>query len=186
MTFYSESELRSFGFKYLGQNVKVSTKASIYNANQIEIGDNSRIDDFSVISGQVSLGRNVHVAVFSNIAGGDSGILIEDFSGIAYGGNLFAQSDDYSGLSLTNPTIPDIYKSEVKKPIVVERHSIIGANSIVFPGVTLAVGTAIGCMSLVTKNTEPWSIYFGVPAKKIKRRKRDVLELERKFLQQSS
>jgi len=51
MSYYSDLELQSMGFKALGKNIKISTKASIYNIDQIEIGDNSRIDDFCVISG---------------------------------------------------------------------------------------------------------------------------------------
>ena len=51
MAYLTEFELKEMGFKRLGKNVKISDKASIYNADQIEIGDNSRIDDFCVISG---------------------------------------------------------------------------------------------------------------------------------------
>jgi hypothetical protein len=46
MAYLTDEQLKDMGFKSLGNNVKVSDKASIYNANQIEIGDNSRIDDF--------------------------------------------------------------------------------------------------------------------------------------------
>ena len=59
MTFLSEENLNSMGFKSLGKNVKISEKASFYNCNEIVIGDNSRIDDFCVISGNVSIGRNL-------------------------------------------------------------------------------------------------------------------------------
>ena len=37
-------------------------------------------------------------------------------------------------------------------------------------------------MSLVTRSTEPWTFYFGSPAKKIRGRKQDLLEYEREFL----
>nr|MBF4328182.1 acyltransferase [Vibrio anguillarum] len=46
----------------------------------------------------------------------------------------------------------------------------------------LAEGTAIGAQSMVTKNTQEWSIYFGSPAKKIKNRRRDLLTLEQEYL----
>ena len=64
MAFLNEEQLEKMQFKALGSNVCISDKASIYNADQIELGDNSRIDDFCVISGKVSIGRNVHIAVF--------------------------------------------------------------------------------------------------------------------------
>lgn len=110
MAFIPQNELENMGFKRLGKNVKISDKASLYNVEQIEIGDNSRIDDFCLVSGNVKIGRNVHVAAFCNIAGGEPGIVLEDFSGLAYGCHIFSQSDDYSGNTLTNPTIPKQYK----------------------------------------------------------------------------
>jgi len=184
MAFLSENEITSLGFLKLGKNIKISDKASIYNHDQISIGDNSRIDDFCVLSGKISIGRNVHIAVFCNIAGGENGIFLDDFSGLAYGCHIFSQSDDYSGRTLTNPTIPDCFKKETKAAIQIGRHCIVGTSSIVLPSVTLAEGTSVGAMSMVTKSTEPWSIYFGIPAKKIKNRRRDLLELEKQYLGQ--
>lgn len=184
MSFCTREQLEQLGFKSIGINVRISDKASIYNHNEIEIGDNSRIDDFCVISGRVTIGCNVHIAVFCNVAGGEKGIVFEDFSGLAYGCQVFSQSDDYSGKSLTNPTVPDKYKQETKAAIHIGRHCIVGTSSIILPGVTLAEGTSVGAMTMVTKNTESWSIYFGVPAKKIKNRRRDLLMLERQYLEE--
>jgi acetyltransferase-like isoleucine patch superfamily enzyme len=110
LAFLNEQQLAQMGFKHLGTNVRISDKASIYNPDQIEIGDHSRIDDFCVISGKVIIGRNVHIAVFCNVAGGEKGVTFEDFSGLAYGCHVFTQSDDYSGRTLTNPTVPGKYK----------------------------------------------------------------------------
>lgn len=182
MAFYQRQALEKMGFKHLGENVKISDKASIYNHDLISVGDNSRIDDFCVLSGNINIGRNVHIAVFCNMAGGELGITMEDFSGLAYGVHVFTQSDDYSGSSLTNPTVPDQYKLETKKPILLKRHVIIGAGSMVFPGVTIEEGCSVGAMSVVTKSTEPWKIYSGIPAKPIKDRKKDLLEFEQKYL----
>jgi acetyltransferase-like isoleucine patch superfamily enzyme len=178
MSFLSREAIDKLGFKRVGKNVKISDKASIYDHEKIEIGDNSRIDDFCVVSGSVKIGRFVHFAVFNNVAGGDPGIEFEDFSGLAYGCHVFAQSDDYSGCSMTNPTVPDMYKREAKAPILIKRHSIVGTGSVITPGVTLATGTAVGALSLVTKSTDPWSVYFGSPAKRIKARKQDVVIME--------
>jgi acetyltransferase-like isoleucine patch superfamily enzyme len=183
MAYYTQEQLNNMGFKYVGKNVKISTKASIYNCDQIEIDDNSRIDDFCVVSGKIKIGRNVHIAPFCLVAGGEKGIIFEDFSGLAYQVQVFTQSDDYSGKTLTNPTVPDKYKKELKKKVVIGKHSIVGAGSIIMPGVTLAEGTSIGAQSLVRKKTEEWSIYLGNPAKKIMNRKKDLLELEKQYLE---
>ena len=182
MAYLTQEQLREVGFKSLGRDVKISDRASIYNADRIEIGDHSRIDDFCVISGRVAIGRNVHIAPFCLVAGGDPGIVFEDFSGLAYQVQVFTQSDDYTGGSLTNPTIPNFFKNEIKRSVYVGRHCIVGAGSIVMPGVMLHEGTAVGAMSLVRKSTEAWSIYVGNPAKKIRDRKRGLLGLERQYL----
>jgi len=67
--------------------------------------------------------------------------------------------------------------------VIVGRHAIIGTGSVILPGVTLEEGVVIGALTLVTKNCESYGVYSGVPAKKIKSRKRNVLEHERRLLQ---
>ena len=182
MAYLTTEQLHEMGFKSLGKNVKISDKASIYNADQIEIGDNARIDDFCVISGRVKIGRNVHIAPLCLVAGGEEGITLSDFSGLAYQVQIFAQSDDYSGKTLTNPTVPSEYKKEYKKSVFLGKHVIIGAGSIVFPGVHIAEGCSVGALTLVNKSTEEWGIYLGNPAKRIKDRKKDLLALEKDYL----
>jgi len=184
MAYLTNEVLKGMGFKALGKNVKVSDKASIYNPETIEIGDHSRIDDFCVVSGRVKVGKYVHLAPFCLVAGGDVGITMDDFSGLAYGVKVFAQSDDYSGKTLTNPTVSDAYKNERKAAVRIGRHVIIGTGSIVFPGVDLADGCSVGAMALVSKSTEPWGIYTGNPARRVKDRKKDLLDLEAQFLRE--
>lgn len=182
MAYLTKEELQAMGFKAVGKDVKVSDKASIYSPETIEIGDYSRIDDFCVVSGRVALGRNVHIAPFCLIAGGDKGAFLDDFSGLAYGVQVFSQSDDYSGRTLTNPTVSSKFKDERKAEVRIGRHVIIGASSMVFPGVNLADGCSVGAMTLVNKSTEPWGIYAGNPARRVKNRKQDLLELEAQLL----
>jgi acetyltransferase-like isoleucine patch superfamily enzyme len=171
------------GFKKFGNNVKVSDKASIYDAERIEIGDNSRVDDFCVLSGSLKIGRNVHITPQCLVAGGELGVIIEDFVALAYGVKVFSQSDDYSGLTMTNSTVPVHYKNELKAAVKIDKHSIVGAGSIILPGVTVAEGTSIGAASLVNKTTSPWYIYAGIPAKKLKKRKTELLALEKEYLE---
>lgn len=184
MAYYSSEKLQELGLKKLGVGVKISDKASLYNLQDIEIGDNSRIDDFCVISGHVKIGRNVHVAPFCLVAGGELGVTLEDFSGLAYGVQVFSQSDDYTGGTLTNPTIPAKYKKEKKAAVHIGRHVIIGAGSMVFPGVKIAEGCSVGAMTLVNKSTVEWGVYLGNPAKRIKERKKDLLTLEVAYIKE--
>ena len=59
MAYLDETALRDMGFAHVGRNVKISDKASIYGAEEMSIGDHSRIDDFCVVSGKIEMGRNV-------------------------------------------------------------------------------------------------------------------------------
>jgi acetyltransferase-like isoleucine patch superfamily enzyme len=182
MSYYTKEQLERMGFEALGRNVKISNKSSFYNRSSIKIGDNSRVDDFCVISGRVEIGRNVHITPQCLLAGGEKGLVIEDFVALSYGVKVFTQSDDYSGETMTNSTVPKKYKNELKHAVRVGRHSIIGAGSIILPGVVVGEGVSIGANSLVLESTENWSIYVGSPAKRIKSRKKDLLKLEQEYL----
>ena len=148
----------------------------------MSIGDHCRIDDFCVVSGILNMGRNIHIAAQCLVAGGDAGITFEDFSGLAYHVSVFAQSDDYNGETLTNPTVPDAYKKEQKAPVFIGRHTIVGSGAVIMPGVRIEEGNSIGALALVTKSTQPWSIYVGIPAKRVGERQRDMLKLEAEYI----
>jgi galactoside O-acetyltransferase len=186
MGFLSRRQLRKLNFSFLGENVLISDKCSIYSPSSLRIGDNSRIDDFCVLSGNISIGRNVHIAVFSNLAAGNSSITLHDFVGLAFGCHVIAQSDDYSGSTMTNPTVPSKFKKETSQAISIGRHTILGAGSIVLPGVSIPEGVSSGANTLFRGNPEPWSIYVGSPARRIKERSQDLLNLETDYLKEQS
>lgn len=181
MAYLTESELNKLGFLHLGKNVKISSNASIYNHDQISIGDFSRIDDFCVISGKVDIGKYVHITPMCLIAGGSVGVELNDYSTLAYGVKIFSQSDDYSGETMTNSLIPKKYKNEKFAKVRVGNFVILGAGVTVLPGVDIADGCSVGAMSLLLKSTEPWYIYAGLPARKIKKRSENILLLAAKF-----
>lgn len=184
MGYLSEKALSNMKFKSLGRDVKISNKASIYNPELMDIGDHSRVDDFCILSGKVSLGRYCHVTPMCLIAGGQPGVELKDFCTLAYGVKIFAQSDDYSGESMVNSLVPRKYKREHFAAVLLERQVIVGTNSVVFPGVTVAEGCAIGAMTLVAESTDPWGVYVGSPARRLKARKQDLNELEHRFLKE--
>jgi acetyltransferase-like isoleucine patch superfamily enzyme len=105
---------------------------------------------------------------------------------VAYGVKIFSQSDDYSGNTMTNSLIPTKYKNEYKAEVIVEKYSIIGANSTILPGVNVAEGSSIGAMTLILKSTTPWGIYVGIPGKRVKDRSREMLKLVDEFHSESN
>ena len=183
MGYLAAHQVEALGLRHVGVGVKISDKAAIYDAERISIGDHSRIDDFCVISGQVSIGRFCHVTPMCLIAGGAPGVFLGDFCTLAYGVKMFAQSDDYSGETMVNSMVDREYKKEIFLPVRAERQVVLGAGTTVLPGVVLAEGTAVGAMSLVNKSTAPWGIYAGIPARRLRDRSRSLLILEEKFLE---
>ena len=185
--YYSDEELIKMGFKTVGDDVKISRKASVYTPEKISIGDHVRVDDFCFLVGNISIGNYVHIAPYASIHGTGGGtVVLKDFTGVSSYSTIYAGSDDYSGKYLTNPTVDNEFKHTIASDIVMEKHSIIGLNSVLLPGAYLAEGTAVGAMSLLKKSTDPWSIYVGSPARKIKDRDQTAKQLEIEFLKNAN
>jgi acetyltransferase-like isoleucine patch superfamily enzyme len=184
-SFYSPAELKKLTFKAIGKDVLISRYARIYSMKTIEIGSNVRIDDFCLLSGKIKIGNHVHISAYSSLCAGEKkGIVLADFVNISERVAIFSKTDDFSGATLTNPTIPEKYKNVVEAEVILKKHSIVGVGSAIMPGVILGEGTVIGARSFVKKSTEPWGIYVGAPVRKIKDRKKDLLKLEKQFLEE--
>ena len=184
-TFYSRKELASLGLKAYGENVLISRNAVLYNPEQLSVGNNVRIDDFTTISGKVVLGDYIHIAQFCGLYGGSEGIIMDDFTGLSSRVVIYATSNAYSGESLTNPMVPEKYKATDKNALVhLHKHVIVGCTSVILPGVDIGIGTSVGAMSMVGKNLEPWGVYAGVPARRLKERSQKLLELEEALRQE--
>lgn len=67
------------------------------------------------------------------------------------------------------------------KPIIIEANVWIASNAFVGPGVNVGEGAVLGACSVTFSDLEPWFVYVGNPAKKMKARdnflKRDVKEI---------
>jgi dTDP-4-amino-4,6-dideoxy-D-glucose acyltransferase len=186
-SFYDRSELLAMGFNFLGKNVRLSRKASLFNISNISIGDHSRIDDFCVLSagrGGIDIGNYVHISVYTSLMG-QGKITLGDFSGCSSRVSVYSSNDDYSGEYLTNPTVDSEFTNVSEAPVVIGKHAIIGAGSIVLPGVTIGEGVSVGALSLINRDCDRFKIYVGVPAKAIKDRSRKLLELEKQFLERN-
>lgn len=180
MSYLSEMELRALGLAKCGVNVRISRKVSIYNPGNISVGSNVRIDDFCVLSageGGIEIGDYVHVAVYCSLIGSGR-IQLANFSGLSSRVAIYSSNEDYSGAFLTNPTVPQEFKRVTSSPVTIGRHAIIGAGSVVLPGVELGEGVSVGALSLVNKDCTPFGVYFGAPARRIAERRRDLLVLE--------
>jgi acetyltransferase-like isoleucine patch superfamily enzyme len=180
MSFYDHDELTKWGFRKLGSNVLISRRASFHGIQRISIGNNVRIDDFCVLSAGeegISIGSHVHIAVFVSLIGAAK-ITIGDFAGLSGRSSIYSSSDDFSGHFLTGPTVPPNYTNVISRPVNIGRHAVVGAGAVVLPGVSIAEGAAIGALSVVNRDCDPFIIYAGTPARPLKSRDRHLLDLE--------
>jgi acetyltransferase-like isoleucine patch superfamily enzyme len=167
-------------FAHVGQDVIIWPLAKIVSPEVISIGDSVIIDDFVFLMGgrRMEIGSFVHLASFMSIAGGGE-LIMEDFVGLSSGSRVYTGNDDYLGGSLTGPTVPSPYRVPIRSFVHIKKHAIVGANTVILPGVTVGEGVAIGANSFVTKDCEPWMIYVGSPARPLRPRRRDrIMELE--------
>lgn len=183
MGFLLDHDLRQLGFKFLGKDVKISDRVSIYNPQAISIGDYSRIDDFCILSaGQegIEIGAYVHIAAYCSLIG-RCRIQLDDFSGLSSRVAIYSSSDDYSGETLTNPCVPEEYKRVHHAPVHLGKHVIVGVATCILPGVTIGEGSAIGAFSLVSRSIDKHIIASGVPARAIKARQQEMYVLEQEL-----
>ncbi len=180
----SREAIDALGFSAVGENVLISARASFYGAGRISLGNNIRIDDFCVLSaglGGISLGDHVHLAIYTSLVGAGR-ITLSDFCNISSRVAIYSSSDDYSGTTMTNPTVASEFTGVTHADVFLGKHVIVGSGSVILPGVTLEAGVAVGALSIVNKNCEAFGIYAGNPVRRIKERKRDLLDLERRFM----
>jgi galactoside O-acetyltransferase len=184
MAMLSREAIERLGFASVGDNVQLSDRASFYGVERIALGSDVRIDDFCVLSagvGGICIGQHVHIAVYSSLIGAGK-ITLSDFCNISSRVSIYSSSDDHSGATMTNPTIPGEYTCVKHADVFLGKHVLVFAGVVILPGVTLEDGVAIGALSLINRDCKAFGIYAGNPARRIKERKRDMLELEQRFM----
>lgn len=181
----TREQIAQMGFASVGDEVFLSDKASFYNCQNIRLGSRVRIDDFCVLSageGGIDIGSFIHIGVCSSLIGRGQ-IRLEDFANLSSRVSVYSSSDDYSGISLTNPMVPEEFKQVQHADVRIGRHVIIGAGSVVLPGTLLEEGVAVGSLSLINKSCASFGVYAGIPARRVSERKRDLLALEAQLLE---
>jgi galactoside O-acetyltransferase len=175
-SFYTEKELSEIGLKKYGDNVLISRKCSIYSPEKTSVGDHVRIDDFCILSGEITLGSYVHISAYAAMYGA-FGIEMEDYTGLSPRCTVFSATDDFSGDYLINPMVDKSKTNVTGGKVLIKKYVQITAHCVVLPSVTINEGVTVGTMSLVNNDLEEWGLYVGVPAKRIKDKKRGLLRL---------
>ena len=174
-SFLSIKEIKKIGLKSFGKDVKISRHAMFYGAENIQIGNNVRIDDYCIISGNVKFGSNIHISPYC-VLYGSFGIEFGDYSGLSARCTIYSASDDFSGNYMVGSQNDINVRNLIGGSVIISKYVQIGASSVIFPGLKIHEGVAIGAMSLVNKDLEPWKIYAGIPVRILKERSKKLLE----------
>jgi acetyltransferase-like isoleucine patch superfamily enzyme len=167
--------------KYVGNNVIIGKTVRIRHPELVEIGDNCIIDDFTYISTELKLGNRCHIAAGVNISGGGGKVTLGDYTAIAAGCSIHAATSDYIIASLDYPSVPkELRFGGQIEDVVMADFVLLGAHSVVMPGVSLPEGFASAAKTIVrNKRYQEWSLYGGEEAKLIcKRHHRKIVQLK--------
>lgn len=182
--YLTSAELRGLGCRAVGEDVMVHSTCVLAGLDNIAFGNHIRVDAFAVLvaaDGRLDIGNHVHIGVHAFLSGGE-GIELGDFVSLSAGGRIYTRNDDYTGRTLTGPTIPERLVSMTRSPVALARHVVVGAGSVVLPGCNIGEGTTVGALSLVNAPLPEWGIYAGIPARRLRDRSRQLLELEKELL----
>ena len=140
-------------------------------------GDHIRIDAFTLITcKKLVLGDYVHIGPHCSISGPGT-VYIGSYSTLSHGVRIFTASDDYEGEYLAGPMLPEGYTKPTVGDVTLEKGVVVGANSVILPGIVIGHHSALGALSLLKQSIWPLEIWAGVPARFLKERNEAVLLL---------
>lgn len=154
--FYDPSELKEMGID-AGENVLIARTCIIPEPERLKIGSNSRIDDFSIITGDVKIGRYTHIAHYVHLSG-HYGITIGDFVGVGSRTTIYTEADDYRH-PVIGPQIPYELRITHKNPVELHNFVAIGIGCFIFPGSILMTGASLNIRSNARGRFPRWCEY---------------------------
>ena len=173
-----------YPFKKIGNYVEIYEPVVIINPSLVSLLNYVRISEFVFLSAGLGthVGNFVHLANHVSISGGGTCIL-EDFVGVCSGVRIVTGSDDIEGDGIPTPTIPaeiqHKYRSFYRSFVHCKSHVFLGSNVVVHPGVTLGEGAVVASGSVVTHDLDPWGVFMGAPARRVRDRPADkILKLQ--------
>jgi acetyltransferase-like isoleucine patch superfamily enzyme len=135
---------------YLGRHVELAAPA----CGQLSIGEETSVQDFCVIHGDVAIGSHCLFSMNNMISS-----TIHRFRDHPE----WLIRDQDSAMQIAK----DLSAESYSKPIVIEDDCWFGWNVAVMPGVYVGRGSVIGANCVLTKDVGPYEIHGGVPNKRI-------------------
>lgn len=168
---YDYSLLKSSGI-----DVFISRNVEIRRPSLFQTGSHIAIDSGFYCTVEALIGDYIHIGPYVTVIGGAKGRLqMKGFNTIGAGSRILCASDEFLGAGLVGISPPEYRDNIIYSPVNFDMFASLGTDVVVHPGVTLAEGSVVGSCSLVTKDTEPWTIYYGVPARPVKARPKEKM-----------
>lgn len=170
MSFLTSDELSGIGLRSYGRKVLIDRAARLISPNRIALGDNVRIDCFSLISAGeegVEIGSHVHISSGVYVYGTGGRVEIADFCGLSPGAKVFTASDDFTEGYLRGPQVPACYRRITTGSVSMAENSQVGAGAIILPGVKVGRNASVGALSLVSRSVPANTVVAGVPAREM-------------------
>ena len=164
---------------WVGEDVYLSPNIEIRRQHLVYMGDHIAIDSGFYCTTGLEIGCHVHVGPHVSVIGGaNAKLIIGDFCTISAGTTIACMSDDFSGDGLvTAPGVPKEYMNEVSGGVLImENFASIGMNASIKGVGLISEGVVIGMGAVVTRPIfDPWTVWVGNPARKIKDRPREKM-----------
>lgn len=145
----------------LGRNVFMETRRALPGFSQIEIGNESYLDDFVRLEawgGAIRLGKHVFLGS-GTIIYGHGNVLIGDECLISMHCKILSSNHTVPVMGTDIRSQPDVLL-----PTKIGRDVWLGAGVTVLGGVTIGDGCVVGAGAVVTKDLPAGAIAYGVPA----------------------
>lgn len=156
--------------KYCGKNVRILNLAKIINPHCAEIDDNTIIFDYVFIDANKSFKLGKYSCItWQCVVEGASHVTIGDRCFLGPGTKILGSTYEFDGY-YTSQHLPAGASAIRYGDVKICDDAYLGANCIVMPGVTIGEGALVGANSFVNKDLEPWGVYIGSPARKIRDR----------------
>jgi galactoside O-acetyltransferase len=162
--------------KSCGEDVFISYNVEIRRPHLVDVGKHIAIDSGFYCTVAAKFGDYIHIGPYVSVIGGAKALFkLTGFNTVGAGSRILCASDEFLGAGLVGISPPEYRDNVIYAPVMFEMFASVGTNVVVHPGVTLAQGSVVGSCSLVTKNTEPWTIYYGIPAQPVKTRSKEKM-----------
>lgn len=159
--YYTSQELKKLGVKKVGKFVKISNLVKFYNFKG-SIGDYSRIDDYVILKGNISIGKRVHISSFSILTATNikSSITIGDFTAISAQTAIYAVTDDFMVNHLDNPKLKNKNAKFQLGHLKIGKYCFVGVKSTLLPKCNLKDHVSIAANSVVNEKVDTGYVFI--------------------------